>query len=213
MVIHPFQASQQNFSSLATIKQIQIMEYQKLHQFFKSYHQKQTYSLSSYFQVSTTLSFEALIQLSAVSEWLNSYQYYARICPSQSEQMVKIRALCYSSTFLFREHLKQAIMTHPLWEKHHEFADSQIIFDLFISDFLSPGKQTKMLFISAEKSKQDKASTLFKQIYDGARKSYPNGYMMLYIPILEIVNSSPYFRAKIAYRRLYPALVGSTILI
>jgi hypothetical protein len=27
------------------------------------------------------------------------------------------------------------------------------------------------------------------------------------------VNSSPYFRAKIAYRRLYSALVGSTILI
>jgi hypothetical protein len=47
-IIHPFQASQQHFSSLATIKQIQIMEHQKLQQFFKSYHQKQTYSLSGF---------------------------------------------------------------------------------------------------------------------------------------------------------------------
>jgi hypothetical protein len=175
------------------------MEYQKLHQFFKYYHQKQTSSLNGYFHISSTLSFEALIQLPAVSEWLNSYQYYARIHPSQSKEMVKIGALCYISTLTFRKHLKQAIMTHTLWEKNHEFADSQIIFDLFISDFLSPGKRTKMLFISARKSRQDKASTLFKQIYHGTRKSYPNGYIMLYIPILEIVNSSPDIRAKIAF--------------
>ncbi len=40
-------------------------------------------------------------------EWMVSYCYYARICPSQTEEMVEIGALCYSSTLIFRDHLKQ----------------------------------------------------------------------------------------------------------
>jgi hypothetical protein len=118
------------------------------------------------------------------------------------EEMVTIGALCYSSSLIFRDHLKQAIMAHPLWVKHHDLVETPLIFDLFVSEFLSPGKRTKMLFISAENSKQIEASNLFQQICDGTRKSYPTGYMMLYIPILDIVHSSPDFRAKIAFMRI-----------
>jgi len=114
------------------------------------------------------------------------------------EEMVKIGALSYSSTFIFRDHLKQAIMTHPSWQQNLRDG-TPLIFDLFVSDFLSPGKCTKTLFVSAEKTKQDEVSSLFKQIYDGTGKSYPNGYMLLYIPIQDIVTSTPEVRAKIAF--------------
>jgi len=198
LIIHPFQASQQHFSSLATLKQIQIMENQKIHQFFKSYHQKQTYSLSGYFLITSALSFDTLFQIPSVSKWLHSYQYYTRICPSQVEEMVKIGALCYSSTFIFRDHLKQAIMAHQLWPQA-ESDQPTLLFDLFISEFISPGKRTKMLFVSTEKSKQEKVSHIFKQIYNGASKTYPMGYMMLYIPIQDIVTSTPEFRKNIVF--------------
>jgi hypothetical protein len=129
---------------------------------------------------------------------MDSYRYYAHIFPSQMEEMVKIGALSYSSTFIFRDHLKQAIMTHPSWQQNLRDG-TPLIFDLFVSDFLSPGKCTKTLFVSAEKTKQDEVSSLFKQIYDGTGKSYPNGYMLLYIPIQDIVTSTPEVRAKIAF--------------
>ncbi len=53
-----------------------------------------------------------------------------------------------------------------------------------------------MLFVSAEKSKMDEVSTLLKTIYKGAPKSYPNGSMMLLIPIHEIQPSSTNLRTK-----------------
>jgi hypothetical protein len=74
-----------------------------------------------------------------------------------------------------------------------------LIFDLFISEFLSPGKCTMMLFVSAENFKQDEVSFIFKQIYDGIKKSYPNRYMLLYMPFQDMTNSTPEFRTKIAF--------------
>jgi hypothetical protein len=65
----------------------------KIHQFFKSYHQKQLFSLSGYFHVSSALSSDELFQLPLIDEWLELYHYYIKICPSQAEEMVKIRLL------------------------------------------------------------------------------------------------------------------------
>jgi hypothetical protein len=60
--ILPFQSNKRHYSSLVTLKQIETMEDNKLHQFFKSYHQRQHYSISSYFHVSTVLSFDEIVQ-------------------------------------------------------------------------------------------------------------------------------------------------------
>jgi len=51
----------------------------------------------------------------------------------------------------------------------------------------APGKNTKILFVSAKKSKMD---------YDGTTKSYPNGSMMLFIPTKDIIHSLHDFRKK-----------------
>jgi hypothetical protein len=66
--------------------------------------------------------------------------------------MVKIGLLCYGSIFIFCDHLKQAIMTHPLWTPDNPA--SPPTFDISISDLTTLGKKVKMLYISAEKSKQ-----------------------------------------------------------
>jgi hypothetical protein len=58
--ILPFHSSKQRYSSLTTLKQIQSMEDNKLGQFFKSYHPKQHYSISGYFHISSTLSFDEI---------------------------------------------------------------------------------------------------------------------------------------------------------
>ena len=197
LVFHPFQASKQHYSSLVTAKQIFSIDDNKIHQFFKSYHQKQLFSLSGYFHVSSALPPDELFHLPLIDEWLESYRYYIKICPSQAEEMVKIGLLCYGSTFIFRDHLKQAIMTHPLWTPDNPA--SPPIFDIFTSDLTTPGKKVKMLFVSAEKSRQQEVIRLMKLIYDGTQKSYPNGYMMLFVPIQELTNSTPAFRLKIAF--------------
>jgi hypothetical protein len=56
-----------------------------------------------------------------------------------------------------------------------------------------------MLFISAKKSLQEEGSTLMKLIYNGTPKIYPNGYMMLFVPLHEIMRSTNKFRSKSAF--------------
>jgi len=56
-----------------------------------------------------------------------------------------------------------------------------------------------MLFISAECSKQNEVSTLLKSIYDGTKKSYPYGAMMLFLPLSEISTLSSDLRKKIIF--------------
>jgi len=75
IIILPFKASKQHYSSLSTLKHIQTMEENKLSQFFKSYHQRQLYSLSGYFHISSELSLEDLKTISIIDEWLDSHQY------------------------------------------------------------------------------------------------------------------------------------------
>jgi hypothetical protein len=112
--------------------------------------------------------------------------------------MVKIGILCYGSIFIFRDHLKQAIMTHPLFTPEDPL--SPPIFDIFATNFVTTGK----------KSKQQEVIRLMKLIYDGTPKSYPNGYMMLFVPIQDITNSTPAFRAKIVFN--HKKIIGNEAL-
>jgi hypothetical protein len=40
-----------------------------------------------------------------------------------------------------------------------------------------------MIFVTAERSKQDIVKDAFRTMYDGTQKLYPRGDMMLFIPI------------------------------
>jgi len=111
--------------------------------------------------------------------------------------MMQIWALCYSNIFMYRKDLKAAILAHHLWNPGED--GSQPIFELYLSDFIAAGKKTKMIFISAEQSKAKETLELFKKLYDGSPKAYPNGYMMLFIPLMDGDIHSTEFRSKILY--------------
>jgi primase-polymerase (primpol)-like protein len=105
--------------------------------------------------------------------------------------MTQIGALCYSNLFMYREDLKAAILAHPSWlpsdpTKPH-------IFDLFINEFISNGKKSKMIFVSAKQSKTKETADLFKQLYDGSPKTYQNSFMMLFIPLIDGHQPTPKF--------------------
>jgi hypothetical protein len=119
------------------------------------------FSLSGYFHIKTSVSYNSLIHCSQVEEWLDSHCYSLKMCPSQTEEMVPVGALCFSNLFMHREELKQSIMSHPLWE----YADSEDppVFDIDVSNFIASQKKTKLLFVSSEKSKQDQIINFFKK--------------------------------------------------
>jgi hypothetical protein len=99
LIVLPFQAAKQHYSSLANLKQIQNIDDTKLLQFFKPYYHKQQYSLSGYFHISSTLAFDELCSIPQVEEWLNTYNYSIKLCPSQTEEMTKI-GTSVTATFL-----------------------------------------------------------------------------------------------------------------
>jgi hypothetical protein len=76
--------------------------------------------------------------------------------------MVQIGALCYSHVLMHREELKEAILSHPQWKP--EDPTDPPIFDLYLSGFIAGNKKTKMLFVSAEKSKQENVTAIFKNL-------------------------------------------------
>jgi len=84
LILLPFQASKHHYSSISTLKQIKSLEEQKIYQFFKPYHQKQHYSLSGYFHISSELSLANILHSSSVDKWLDSYKYNVRVYPSQN---------------------------------------------------------------------------------------------------------------------------------
>ena len=63
LIILPFHASKQHYSSLPTLKHILTMEENKLPQFFQLYHPCQYYSISGYFHISSELTFNDLISM------------------------------------------------------------------------------------------------------------------------------------------------------
>jgi hypothetical protein len=179
LTLLPYEASKQHYSSINTSRQIQTIDISKMNLLFRSYYQKQMYSLSGFFHIRTALSFQDLITSTPVVEWLDIYHDYIKLCTSQEEEIVQIGALCYSNILMHREELKQAIMQHTLWNT----LENPLVFDVYISDFLEDNKKTKMLFISTEKSKQDEAEDFFKCLYEGSPKEYPNGSTTIFIPL------------------------------
>jgi len=109
--------------------------------------------------------------------------------------MVPIGALCYGSLFIFHDHLKQAIVNHSQWTPQENVPPP--IFDIYVSEFIASGKKTKMLFVSSEHSRQEEVIHLLKTLYDGAKKIYPNGSMMLFILHSMFSNASSDFKNKI----------------
>jgi hypothetical protein len=89
----PYEASKQHYSSINTLKQIQILNAQKLHTFLH-------YSLSGYFHTGSALPFNDLISHAKVAEWLHVYRYHIKLCPSQHEEILPSGALCYSNVFM-----------------------------------------------------------------------------------------------------------------
>jgi hypothetical protein len=71
------------------------------------------YSISGYLHISTTLSFTKIVSLPSIDEWIDTYNYFMKLCPSQVEEMTQIGALCYSNLFIYHEDLKSAIL-YPL---------------------------------------------------------------------------------------------------
>jgi hypothetical protein len=148
-------------SPISTAKQIQNIDENKLKTYFHSYYAEQHYSLSGYFHIHTTLTDEELFGHQEIIEWLEFNRYNVKMSPSQDEEMIQIGALCFSSIFTYSEDLKQAILQDPLWNP-----DKAIInpfFDIYPADFQGPDKKTKMLFVSAEKSKQNEIANFFPQ--------------------------------------------------
>jgi len=172
VVILHFLSSKQHYSSLHSIKQIQEVEANKMLLYFKAYYNKQNYSLSGYFHDSLNLGFDSIKALPLVEEWLDTNNYVMCQCPSHSEEMIPIGVLCYSSPFLHREELKQAIVNRHEWQ---QITSTPPVFDIYLGDIVAAKKKTKMLFISSERSRQQDLTTLFKKLYDATDKHYPNG--------------------------------------
>lgn len=203
--ILPYQANRVHISPLSTLSQIQKVDENKLILYFHPYHKRQYYSLSGYFNIGTTLSPDELFQHHAVLEWLDCNRYHIRVSPSQNEEMVPIGALVFSSIYMYRDDLKQSIMEHPLWNPTND--PSPPIFDLFTGDLLANDNKSRMIFISAERSKQDVLTEFFRKLYDGVPKEYPNGNMMLFIPMNEHMQYSTEYRQKLIYN--HEAFIGS----
>jgi hypothetical protein len=104
---------------------------------------------------------------------------------------------CATATFSYIEDLKSTIINHPLWTLVNPA--NPPIFSLFVSNFIAAGKKTKMIYVSVEQSKAMETSDLFKKIYDGEPNAYPNGYMMLLIPLIDGQQPTTKFRAKILF--------------
>jgi hypothetical protein len=181
--ILPFDSKKQQYTSLVSSKQVEHLNEHQLKLYFNSWFKEQHYSLSGFFHFSTMLSFDELFHNPVIDEWMDTYQYSVKLCPSQTEEMAIMGALCYGSTWIFREDLKLHIVEHPIWKSLVQDQDSHIIFDLSIRNFKSSKKNTQMIFVSAERSKQDIVREAFKEIYDGKAKTYPRGEMLYFIPV------------------------------
>jgi hypothetical protein len=194
MAILPFQSDKQNISSISNIKQINNIDETKLQLFFNPYYKKQFYSLSGYFHISSSLTFEEKRDHKDMIEWLEENRYYIKLFPSQNEEMVQIGALCFSSIYIYREDLRINIMQHPTWNPTNK--PNMPVFDLVLSDFIGPNKKTKNIFITGEKSRQNEIAAYFRTLYDGTPKEYSNGAMMVFIPLNEGTLYTPEERTR-----------------
>jgi len=109
--------------------------------------------------------------------------------------MIQIGALCFSTELLYRADLKLAIASQLEWSTERD-EDSHPIFDLYLSDFSASGKKTKMIFVSAEHSRQEDVSSRFKRIYDGMQ----NRILLLLVYYRQVPN--PNFESTVEVHKM-----------
>jgi hypothetical protein len=182
LTVLPFDSKKQRYTSIVSSKQLEQLNEHELKLYFQPWHKIQHYSLSGFFHLNTAGSFNELFIEPTIAQWLDTYQYSVKLCPSQAEEMAIIGALCYGSLWIYREDLKQHIMQHQVWTDANNNLEQPMIFDLLTRPFRGSKKSTQMIFVTAERSKQDAVREIFKTIYDGSPKAYPRGDMMLFIP-------------------------------
>lgn len=99
----PVDIKKQSLPSLSNKTQIATTDNNKIQIYFKSYFSHQQYSLSGFFHTSSSLTLDELIAAPKVYEWLESNCYSIKPSPSNTDKMVQIRALCFSSVLIYRE--------------------------------------------------------------------------------------------------------------
>lgn len=182
IAILPYNSKKQQYTALVSPKQIEHLNDHQLKLYFQPWHCEQYYSLGGFLHISSTNSFDEIFTQAPMTEWLDTYQYSVKRCSSQAEEMAVVGALCYGSSWIYREDLKSHIMQHPEWQRINSDPNTPIIFDLILRNFHGSKKSTPMIFVSAERSKQEQVRDIFKQIYDGTAKEYPRGDMLFFIP-------------------------------
>lgn len=197
LAIFPINMNKQNLSAITTSAQISSLDINKLQTYFKTYFPNQKNSLSGYIHISTQLCTEDLLIATPLYEWLETNRYSIKPCISADEEMVQIGALCFGSEYVFRNDLAQAIQDHPAWKFPH--MDNPPVILLTRGDFRSPKKSIKMIFVQTEKSKQLEVGKFFSSLYDGTPKNYPNGIMLLFIPLYDHIKHEPAYRQKVIY--------------
>jgi hypothetical protein len=195
--ILPVNMSKQNLPSLSTSAKIQAMDNNKVFTYFKNYYPNQKTTLSGYIHALTNLCFEDLSITPPIYEWLGTNRYTIRECPSHEEEMVQVGALCFGSEFIYRKDLKEAIQVDPGWKFPH--LRNPPVIQLTRGEFWSSKKSKKMIFIHTKKSKQHDVTQVLTRIYDGTSKAYPNGNMMLFIPLHDNIQLKATYRHKVAY--------------
>ena len=199
ITILPYDSKKQRYTSIVSSKQVEKLNEHELKLYFQPWHKEQHYSLSGFFHLNSTIPFQELFTEAPIAQWLDTYQYSVKLCPSQTEEMAVIGSLCYGSLWMYREDLKQHIMNHQEWKKANPDPDHPMIFDLIVRQFRGSKRNTQMIFVTGERSKQEEIREVFKLIYDGTPKSYPRGEMMLFIPTRNGEQYSNEQREKIIY--------------
>ena len=197
LTILPVSAAKQNLTAISTPAQLSSIDQNKLLTYFKPFYPNQKHSLSGYIYISTQICAEDLLIATPVFEWLETNRYTVKPCLSSDDEMVRIGALCFGSEYIYRDDLAQAIQEDPSW-KFPQLERPPII-QLTRGDFRGPKKRIKMIFVQTERTKQHEVGKFFSQLYDGTSKQYPNGIMLLFIPLYDNIRHEPAYRQKVIY--------------
>jgi hypothetical protein len=181
--ILPIDSKKQQYTSIVTNKQIDSLNECQLALYFTPWFKEQHYSLSGFIHISSAFPFQELFDHIPVAEWLDTYQYFVKKCPSQTEEMSLVGALCYGSSWIYREDLKIKILQHPVWKTFNSDPDRPIILDLIQRPFRGPKHSVPMIFVATECSTSDLVSEALQTLYDGTPKAYPRGDMLFFIPL------------------------------
>jgi hypothetical protein len=197
--ILPIDSKKQQYTSLVSTKQIDSLNERQLALYFTPWFKEQHYSLSGFIHISSALSLQELLDQIPVAEWLDTYQYSVKKCPSQSEEMSMVGALCYGSSWIYREDLKLKILQHPVWNNFNIDPDHPIIIDLIQHPFRGPKHSVPMIFVATECSTIELVREALQILYDRTSKAYPRGDMLFFIPLKGNDPYSPEQRTKFIF--------------